>query len=315
MHGEVRVNRAIQHADVIVGIGLRFDDRVTGNTAGFAPRARIVHIDLDRAEIGKNVPVALGIVGDARDVTRRLAALVQPRTCARWLDEIREFTRPRAAAFRGDLAPETILASLYQATEGRCSIVTDVGQHQMWVAKLYPYREPNSHITSGGLGTMGFAVPAALGAKAGRPDKQVVAIDGDGCFQMTCQELATSTTEKIPFITAIINNAYLGMVRQWQELFYKERYSQVYLSYDTPDYVKLAEAYGAVGLRAEHPDEVDLVIEKALSIEDRSVVIDFRVDAGEMCFPMVPAGASNDDIIVGPEGLRPAEDPAEAPIA
>src|SRR5690242_13337420 len=144
MHGEVHVNRAIQHADVIIGIGLRFDDRVTGNTASFAPQARIIHIDLDRSEIGKNVPVAVGIVGDARDITRRLLAAVQPRTCERWLGEIRDFTRPRAAAFRGDLAPETILASLYQATEGRCTIVTDVGQHQMWVAKLYPYREPNS---------------------------------------------------------------------------------------------------------------------------------------------------------------------------
>jgi acetolactate synthase-1/2/3 large subunit len=158
-------------------------------------------------------------------------------------------------------------------------------------------------------------VPAALGAKAGRPDRRVVAIDGDGCFQMTAQELATSTTENIPFITAIMNNAYLGMVRQWQELFYKERYSQVYLTHDTPDYVKLAEAYGAVGLRAEHADEVDAVIEKALSVEDRSVVIDFRCDPGEMVFPMVPAGASNDDIIIGPGGLRPVDDPAEAPIA
>jgi acetolactate synthase-1/2/3 large subunit len=162
---------------------------------------------------------------------------------------------------------------------------------------------------------MGFAVPAALGAKTGRPDRRVVAIDGDGCFQMTAQELATSTTEKIPFVTAIINNAYLGMVRQWQELFYNERYSQVYLSHDTPDYVKLAEAYGAVGLRAEHPAEVDAVIEKALSVEDRSVVIDFRCDPKEMCFPMVAAGSSNDDIVLGPGGARPTEDPEEAPIA
>src|SRR5256885_7513182 len=162
MHGEVRVNRAIQHADLIVGIGLRFDDRVTGNTAGFAPRARIVHIDLDRAEIGKNVPVTLGIVGDARDVTRRLAAVVQPRTCERWLAEIHDFTRPRAAAFRGDLAPETILASLYQATEGRCTIVTDVGQHQMWVAKLYPYREPNSDRKSTRLNSSHLVISYAM---------------------------------------------------------------------------------------------------------------------------------------------------------
>jgi acetolactate synthase-1/2/3 large subunit len=185
----------------------------------------------------------------------------------------------------------------------------------MWASQMMRVNKPYSWVTSGGLGTMGFAVPAALGAKIGRPDERVVAIDGDGCFQMTCQELATSTTEGIPFVTAVINNAYLGMVRQWQELFYSERYSQVHLTYDTPDYVKLAEAYGAVGLRVEHPAEVDAAIEKAMSIEDRSVVIDFRVDSGEMCFPMVPAGASNDDIIVGPEALRPVNDPAEAPIA
>ena len=185
----------------------------------------------------------------------------------------------------------------------------------MWASQFWHFEKPRHWINSGGLGTMGFAVPAALGAAAGQPNKRVIAIDGDGCFQMTAQELATSTTENIPFITAIINNAYLGMVRQWQELFYQERYSQVYLSYDTPDYVKLAEAYGCVGLRAEHPDEVDTVIENALSVTDRSVVIDFRVDSNEMCFPMVPAGASNDDIITGPEGLKRADDPAEAPIA
>jgi len=190
-----------------------------------------------------------------------------------------------------------------------------VGQHQMWASQFWSFEKPRTWINSGGLGTMGFAVPAALGAAAGKPDRRVIAIDGDGCFQMTSQELATSTTEKIPFVTAIINNASLGMVRQWQELFYEERYSQVHLSYDVPDYVKLAEAYGAVGLRAERPEDVDAVIEKALSVDDRSVVIDFRCDSKEMCFPMVPAGASNDDIIVGPEGLRRTNDPAEAPVA
>jgi acetolactate synthase-1/2/3 large subunit len=200
-------------------------------------------------------------------------------------------------------------------SDGDTIVVAGVGQHQMWASQFWSFEKPRTWINSGGLGTMGFAVPAALGAAAGQPDRRVIAIDGDGCFQMTSQELATSTTEKIPFITAIINNAYLGMVRQWQELFYEERYSQVYLGYDVPDYVKLAEAYGAVGLRAERPEEVDTVIEKALSVDDRSVVIDFRCDAKEMCFPMVPAGASNDDIITGPEGLKPQADPAEAPIA
>jgi acetolactate synthase-1/2/3 large subunit len=185
----------------------------------------------------------------------------------------------------------------------------------MWASQFWRFEEPRTWVNSGGLGTMGFAVPAALGAATGRPDKRVIAIDGDGCFQMTAQELATSAVERIPFVTAIINNAYLGMVRQWQELFYNERYSQVYLTHDVPDYAKLAEAYGCVGLRVEHPDEVDATVEKALSIEDRSVVIDFRVDPFENCYPMVPAGASNDDIILGPEAAQPTEDPAEAPIA
>jgi acetolactate synthase I/II/III large subunit len=289
MHGEVRVNRAIQHADLIIGIGLRFDDRVTGNTAGFAPRARIVHIDLDRAEIGKNVPVAVGIVGDARDVTRRLAGQVQPRTCERWLDEIREFTRPRAAAFRGDLAPETILASLYQATEGRCTIVTDVGQHQMWVAKLYPYREPNSHITSGGLGTMGFAVPAAMGVHLARPHETVWAISGDGGFQMNMAEIATMVQEQLPVKMAIFNNGYLGMVRQWQQFFHGKRYSCTPIW--SPDYVKLAEAYGIPGWRvkdaAELPDAVAQANDHA-----GPALVEFVIEQEANVYPMIPPGGS-----------------------
>ena len=198
---------------------------------------------------------------------------------------------------------------LYEATRGEATIVSGVGQHQMWASQHYKFTRPRQWINSGGLGTMGFAVPAAIGAKIGNPDQLVVAVDGDGCFQMTAQELATSTTEHIPIVVAIINNGYLGMVRQWQELFYGERYSQVHLSQDVPDYVKLAEAFGAVGLRAESADDVGPVLDKALSITDRSVVIDFRVDQGEMVFPMVPAGASNDDIILGPEFVKPVDDP------
>src|SRR3989442_797437 len=289
MHGEVRVNRAIQHADLIVGIGLRFHDRVTGNTAGFAPRARIVHIDLDRAEIGKNVPVAVGIVGDARDVTRRLTALVQPRTCERWLEEIREVTRPRAAAVRGALAPETILASLYQATEGRCTIVTDVGQHQMWVAKLYPYREPNSHITSGGLGTMGFAVPAAMGVHLARPGETVWAISGDGGFQRTVAELETMVQEQLPVKMAIFNYGYLGMVRQWQQFFHGKRYSCTPIW--SPDYVKLAEAYGIPGWRvkdaAELPDAVAQANDHA-----GPALVEFVIEQEANVYPMIPPGGS-----------------------
>jgi len=266
------------------------------------------------------------IVGDAKDVIGRMAAELArqqeeqggPPDRSEWLKTLETWQERYPLRYEqdddGPLKPQFAIERLYEHAKDSI-VVAGVGQHQMWASQFWKFERPRTWINSGGLGTMGFAVPAALGAATGRPDERVIAIDGDGCFQMTAQELATSTTEKIPFVTAIINNAYLGMVRQWQELFYKERYSQVYLSHDVPDYVKLAEAYGAVGLRAEHPDEVDNVIEKALSVQDRSVVIDFRCDTQEMCFPMVPAGASNDDIIIGPEGLRPVEDPAEAPIA
>ncbi len=327
MHGNYTAVTAMQKADLLIALGARFDDRVTGKLDGFAPDAAVIHVDIDPAEIGKNRVTDVPIVGDCKDVIAKLAADLAKRQDEAggvpdrkaWLAQLDEWKT--AFPYRydqqpdGPLKPQFCIERLYEAAGSDAIVVSGVGQHQMWASQFWRFEQPRHWINSGGLGTMGFAVPAALGAAAGQPEKRVIAIDGDGCFQMTAQELATSTTENIPFVTAIINNAYLGMVRQWQELFYKERYSQVYLSYDTPDYVKLAEAYGCVGLRAEHPDEVDAVIEKALSITDRSVVIDFRVDSNEMCFPMVPAGASNDDIIVGPEGLKPAQDPAEAPIA
>ncbi len=327
MHGNYTAVMAMQKSDLLIAVGARFDDRVTGKLDGFAPDAKIVHVDIDPAEIGKNRVADVPIVGDCKDVLSKMLAELTKRQEAEggppdrtpWRHQLAAWQEEHPYAYDqqpdGPLKPQFAIQRLYEAAGSDTIVVSGVGQHQMWASQFWKFNQPRTWINSGGLGTMGFAVPAALGAAAGRPDKRVIAIDGDGCFQMTCQELATSTTEKIPFITAIINNAYLGMVRQWQELFYKERYSEVYLSYDTPDYVKLAEAYGAVGLRAEHPDEVDQVIEKALSVTDRSVVIDFRVDSAEMCFPMVPAGASNDEIITGPEGLRPADDPAEAPIA
>jgi acetolactate synthase-1/2/3 large subunit len=327
MHGHYTAVTAMQKADLLIALGARFDDRVTGQLATFAPDAKVIHVDIDPAEIGKNRTADVPIVGDCRDVIGKLVAELRTRQDGAggppdreaWLAQLRDWKERYPLRYDqspdGPIKPQFAIERLREAVGPDAIVVSGVGQHQMWASQFWSFEHPRHWINSGGLGTMGFAVPAALGAKAGRPDRRVVAIDGDGCFQMTCQELATSTTEGIPFVTAIINNAYLGMVRQWQELFYEERYSQVYLSYDTPDYVKLAVAYGAVGLRAEHPDEVDAVIEKALAVEDRSVVIDFRVDQTEMCFPMVPAGASNDEIIVGPEGLRPTADPAEAPIA
>jgi acetolactate synthase I/II/III large subunit len=289
MHGEVHVNRAIQQADVIIGIGLRFDDRVTGNTASFAPQARIVHIDLDRAEIGKNIPVAVGIVGDARDITRRLVAAVEPRWCERWLEHIHGFKRTRAESYRGDLSPEAILASIYEASHGECTIVTDVGQHQMWVAKLYPYQRPNTHITSGGLGAMGFAVPAAMGVHLARPDGTVWAISGDGGFQMNMAEIATMVQEGLPVKMAVFNNGYLGMVRQWQQFFHEKRYSCTPIW--SPDYVKLAEAYRIPGYRVNDASELADAVGRA-NAHPGPALVEFMIEQEANVYPMIPPGGS-----------------------
>src|SRR5881296_2065705 len=289
MHGEVHVNRAIQHADLIVGIGLRFDDRVTGNTKGFAPRAAIVHIDLDASEIGKNVPVAVPIVGDARAATARLVAAVAPRRCEAWIAEVQGWARQREESYRGDLSPENIVAAIHDAAPDRCTIVTDVGQHQMWVAKLYPYRRPNTHITSGGLGTMGFAVPAAMGVQLARPHGPVWAISGDGGFQMNLQEIATMVQEKIPVKMAVFNNGYLGMVRQWQQFFHGRRYSATPIW--SPDYVKLAEAYGIAGWRVERATELESVLAQAAA-EPGPALVEFVIEQEANVFPMIPPGAT-----------------------
>jgi acetolactate synthase-1/2/3 large subunit len=289
MHGEVHVNRAIQQADVIVGIGLRFDDRVTGNTAAFAPQARIIHIDLDPTEIGKNVPVAVGLVGDAREMTRRLTDLVPTRNCDTWREEIRGFVRAREEAYRGDMSPETILAAIRDGSGPGCTVVSDVGQHQMWVAKLYGYQEHNSHISSGGLGTMGFAVPAAMGVHFARPARPVWAISGDGGFQMNMQEIATMVQEGIPVKMAIFNNGYLGMVRQWQQFFHGRRYSATPIW--SPDYVKLAGAYGIVGTRVERADEIDGAVARAMR-EPGPALVEFLIEQEANVFPMIPPGGS-----------------------
>jgi acetolactate synthase-1/2/3 large subunit len=289
MHGEVHVNRAIQNADVIIGIGLRFDDRVTGNAASFARQARIVHVDLDRAEIGKNVPVAVGIVGDARDVTRRLLAAVEPRRCDRWLEHIRSFARPRPASYRGELSPEAILGAIYDASGGACTIVSDVGQHQMWVAKLFPYRHPNTHITSGGLGAMGFAVPAAMGVHLARPGDTVWAISGDGGFQMNMAEIATMVQERLPVKLAVFNNGYLGMVRQWQQFFHEKRYSCTPIW--SPDYVKLAEAYGIPGYRVKDAADLADTVARA-NAEAGPALVEFVIEQEANVFPMIPPGGS-----------------------
>jgi acetolactate synthase-1/2/3 large subunit len=327
MHGNYTAVTAMQKADLLVSLGARFDDRVTGKLSAFAPEAKIVHADIDPAEIGKNRKVDVPIVGEAKDIIARMTDELARQQSeeggvpdrSAWLKQLASWKKKYPLRFDqpegGPLKPQFVIERMHEATKGDAIVVSGVGQHQMWSAMHWRFEEPNTWINSGGLGTMGYAVPAAMGAKVGRPDRRVIAFDGDGCFQMTAQELATMTTENIPVTICILNNAYLGMVRQWQEMFYEERYSQVYLTHEVPDYVMLAEAYGAVGLRAERSDEVDTVIEKALSIDDRTVVIDFRCDQMEKVFPMVPAGSSNDDIILGPGSEALALDPTAAPLA
>jgi acetolactate synthase-1/2/3 large subunit len=289
MHGEVHVNRAIQHADVILGVGLRFDDRVTGNTAAFAPQAKIIHLDLDPTEIGKNVPVAVGLVGEARELITQLSALVHSRDCDVWREEIRGFMRGRHESFRGEMSPETILTAIRQGSGPGSTVVSDVGQHQMWVAKLYGYQERNSHISSGGLGTMGFAVPAAIGVQFARPGRLVWAISGDGGFQMNMQEIATMVQEGIPVKMAIFNNGYLGMVRQWQQFFHGRRYSATPIW--SPDYVKLAEAYGIAGYRVENARQIDEAVTRAVR-DPGPALVEFMIEQEANVFPMIPPGGS-----------------------
>jgi acetolactate synthase I/II/III large subunit len=300
MHGEVHVNRAIQGADLILGVGLRFDDRVTGNLAGFARGAKVIHVELDPSEIGKNVPVEVALVGDARAILNGLLAAVEPRECEDWRAEIASYMRPRVESFRADLSPQGILGAIDEASGGRCTIVSDVGQHQMWVAKLFPYQRPNTHLTSGGLGTMGFAVPAAMGAALARPDEPVWAISGDGGFQMNMQEMATMVQERIPVKMAVFNNGYLGMVRQWQQFFHGRRYSATPIW--SPDYVRLAEAYGIYGRRVEQGAEVEDAVREAMA-HPGPALVEFQIEQEANVFPMIPPGASLSEPIEG----EPAE--------
>ncbi len=312
MHGCYPAVAALQEADLLVALGARFDDRVTGRLADFAPRAQVVHADIDPAEIGKNRIPDVAIVGDLRPTVAglcdALAGLISaegPPDTQAWIAVTdgwkRQFPLRYTQEPDGPLKPQYVTERLSAMTGGNAIVVAGVGQHQMHAAQHYSFTRPRSWINSGGLGTMGFAVPAAMGAQVGRPGETVIAIDGDGCFQMTAQELATCAIEKLPIKVMLFNNGFLGMVRQWQELFYDERYSEVELGTAIPDYVKLAEAYGCVGLRCERPDDVDATLDKALAVTDTPVVVDFRVHDREGVFPMVPAGRPNDEIVLGPE--------------
>jgi acetolactate synthase-1/2/3 large subunit len=310
MHGNYTATTAMQEADLLIALGTRFDDRVTGRVSSFAAGAKVVHVDIDPAELGKIRRPDVPIVGDCRLVIEELVRVllasgeVQADRSA-WWDQL-DYWRSRfplhyEAQEDGELLrPQAVVEAIRDASPDGTALVSGVGQHQMWASQYWRFEEPYTWVSSGGLGTMGFAVPAAIGAKVGRPDRTVWAIDGDGCFQMTAQELVTASSERIPIKVAILNNAYLGMVRQWQEMFYEERYSEVYLSPDLPDYVGWAEAMGCAAFKVEHAGDVAPVIDKANAIDDRPVVIDFRTDSREKVFPMVPAGASNSDLIVHP---------------
>ncbi|GGM93669.1 acetolactate synthase [Thermopolyspora flexuosa] len=310
MHGTVAAVGALQRSDLIIALGTRFDDRVTGKLSTFAPHAKVVHADIDPAEISKNRHADVPIVGDCREVISDLIAAVQNEFDAgrrgdyeAWWKVLNHYRETYPLGYKefddGSLAPQYVMQRMSEIVGPDALYVAGVGQHQMWAAHFISHERPGSFINSGGAGTMGFAVPAAMGAKVGRPDTVVWAIDGDGCFQMTNQELATCTIENIPIKVAVINNGNLGMVRQWQTLFYDERYSNTNLhSHRIPDFVRLAEAYGCVGLRCDRPEDVDATIEKAMEINDVPVVVDFVVHQDAMVWPMVPPGTSNDDIKV-----------------
>ncbi|MFI9242713.1 acetolactate synthase large subunit [Streptomyces sp. NPDC053086] len=333
MHGDVSAVAALQKADLIVALGARFDDRVTGRLDSFAPHAKVVHADIDPAEISKNRYADVPIVGDAREVIDALVTAVREeggtgdhsawwRDLRRWRDTYPRGYEPPAD---GTLSPQLVIERIGRLAPEGTLFASGVGQHQMWAAQFLPHDEPGTWFNSGGAGTMGYAVPAAMGAKAGRPDRTVWAIDGDGCFQMTNQELVTCALNNIPIKVAVINNGALGMVRQWQNLFYGARFSNTVLhdgatnaatgstrgvgstanrGTRVPDFVLLAEAMGCVGLRCDSPDELDAVIDKANSVTDRPVVVDFIVHEDAMVWPMVPAGTSNDDIMAARD-VRP----------
>ncbi len=313
MHGNAVAVTAFQKTDLLITLGARFDDRVTGKVSAFAPEAKVIHVDIDPAEQGKVRRPDIPIVGDCRlvieEIIREIRNLLGTGTVATdtsaWRQRISGWQELYPYAYEpaapGDaLKPQYCLEQLRDSVPEDTILVSGVGQHQMWASQYWKFDHPYTWVNSGGLGTMGFAVPAAIGAKVAAPDKMVWAIDGDGCFQMTAQELVTASIERIPVKVAILNNSYLGMVRQWQEMFYDERYSEVYLSPEVPDFVRWAEAMGCVGIRVDAPEEVQPAIDKANEIDDRPVVVDFRTDASEKVFPMVPAGMSNDDIVLPP---------------
>ncbi|NQT81919.1 biosynthetic-type acetolactate synthase large subunit [bacterium] len=323
MHGTRYANMAVTETDLLIAIGARFDDRITGKLSEFAPHAKIVHIDIDPSSISKNVTVHIPVVGDAREVLLELNKIVEKADSDEWLEQIKEWKQQYPLTYQqgkgGRIKPQQVVEEIYRATEGKAIICTEVGQNQMWAAQFYKYTIPRQFLTSGGLGTMGYGFPAAIGAQVGNPDKLVFDIAGDGSIQMNIQELATAVINGLPVKVAILNNQYLGMVRQWQGLFYDKNYAYTSLARNVepaeegngpremettyiPDFVKVAEAYGAVGMRIERPQDVREAIEEAIRIP-KTVVMDFRVEKEENVWPMVPAGAAISEMIDGVELL------------
>ncbi len=300
MHGTAYANHAIMDSDLIVSVGARFDDRVTGKVDAFAPHAKIIHIDIDPTSVSKNVDVDIPIVGDAKTILEKLNKLVKKPDTVQWLKKVEEWKKTYPLKYKDDnkLRPQYIVEEIYNATKGEAIITTEVGQNQMWAAQFYKFTRPRTMLSSGGLGTMGYGFPAAIGAQLGKPKAIVFDIAGDGSIQMNIQELATAVINKLPVKVAILNNYYLGMVRQWQELFYKKRYSYTCLGGTCPDFVKLAESYGAVGIRVTKKEEVRPAIEKALKT-DNVVFLDFHIEKEENVFPMVPAGEAINRMIDG----------------
>ncbi len=305
MHGTFQANMAVSHCDLLIAVGARFDDRVTGKIEAFSPNSKKIHIDIDPTSISKNVRVDIPIVGDAKNVLRSLFKFLDEeppqdwaKLRAEWLRQILEWSKTVPSMNRQEacIKPQDVIQKLYELTGGEAIITTEVGQNQMWTAQFYTFNKPRTLITSGGLGTMGFGLPAAIGAQVAFPDKTVIDIAGDGSIQMNIQELATAVQYNLPVKVAILNNRCLGMVRQWQQLFCGRRYSQTLLDV-SPDFVKLAEAYGALGLRASKPEEIESVIRQALSTR-RPVIMDFVIDPSECVYPMVPAGAALTEMLL-----------------
>jgi len=312
MHGNYTSTTSIQKSDLLIAIGVRFDDRVTANPKYFAQNAKVIHADIDPAEIGKVREPEIPIVGDAKSVILELTKELNGFECdtKNWLEEIKSWQKKYPLSYvqekKGPLKIPYVLEQIQQLVDEDTIVVSGVGQHQMWISLYWKFTKPNTWLNSGGLGTMGYALPAALGAKMAFPDKLVLALDGDGCFQMTCQELITAATENIPIKIAVFNNGNHGMVRQWQKLFYNDRFSATELTHDTPDYLKLAESMGAAGYRITSPDEIEGTFKDALNENSKPVLIEFVVDPDDMVFPMVPAGGNNDNVILSQEGVEEA---------